>query len=181
MKETPRGAVAFVPATAARPFAERWLGLTLPAEPCSSIDPETIVTAFLTPLAGGALIGASAALLLMANGRIAGISGILGGLLGPAARGPGLAGGVPRGLLAGPWLFRLCRAGGRKPASRRPGRCWSRQGSSSDSGRGSARAAPAGTESAGLARLSPRSVAAVATFMAAAIATVFLVRHGVAR
>ena len=33
----------------------------------------------------------------------------------------------------------------------------------------------------GLARLSPRSLAAVATFMAAAIVTVFLVRHGVTR
>jgi len=40
----------------------------------------------LVSLGGGALIGAAAALLLLANGRIAGISGIVGGLLEPSGR-----------------------------------------------------------------------------------------------
>ncbi|WCS28471.1 YeeE/YedE family protein (plasmid) [Methylobacterium sp. NMS14P] len=147
------------------------------------------MTAFLAPLAGGALIGASAALLLLANGRIAGISGILGGLLdgrldgrlGAAARDLAWRAAFLVGLLAGPALYRL--AAGQWPDIR-VGASWpmliaagllvgfgTRLGSGCTSGHGVC----------GLARLSPRSLAAVATFMAAAIVTVFLVRHGVTR
>lgn len=43
----------------------------------------------LSALAGGILIGLSTVLLLLANGRIAGISGIVSGLLAPAVRGAG--------------------------------------------------------------------------------------------
>lgn len=93
------------------------------------------MTAFLAPLAGGALIGASAALLLLANGRIAGISGILGGLLdslfdrlfdspwgrrpatGPGAR-PSSSGSSPVPPCTG-WR----RATGRMSARARRGRC----------------------------------------------------------
>lgn len=143
------------------------------------------MTAFLAPLAGGTLIGASAALLLLANGRIAGISGILGGLLdgllGPAARDRAWRAAFLVGLLAGPALYRL--AAGHWPDVR-VGASWpmliaagllvgfgTRLGSGCTSGHGVC----------GLARLSPRSLAAVATFMAAAIVTVFLVRHGATR
>lgn len=139
------------------------------------------MTTFLPPLAGGALIGASAALLLLANGRIAGISGILGGLLGPSVRDGAWRAAFVIGLLAGPALFRL--GAGHWPEVR-IGASWpmlviagllvgfgTRLGSGCTSGHGVC----------GLARLSPRSFAAVATFMAAAIVTVFLVRHGVAR
>lgn len=42
-------------------------------------------------LAGGAIIGGAVALLLLFNGRIAGISGITGGLLSAGGRGAGLA------------------------------------------------------------------------------------------
>ncbi|MGU3466707.1 YeeE/YedE family protein [Methylobacterium sp. C33D] len=143
------------------------------------------MTAFLAPLAGGALIGASAALLLLANGRIAGISGILGGLLdgllGPAARDWSWRAAFLAGLLAGPALYRL--AAGQWPDVRADA-SWpmliaagllvgfgTRLGSGCTSGHGVC----------GLARLSPRSFAAVGTFMAAAIVTVFLVRHGVTR
>ena len=58
---------------------------------------------FLTPLAGGVLIGLSAVLLMALNGRVAGISGILGGLLPPdpaADRGWRLA--FLAGLVAAP-------------------------------------------------------------------------------
>ncbi|WP_430910308.1 YeeE/YedE family protein [Methylobacterium sp. sgz302541] len=139
------------------------------------------MNAFLPALAGGALIGASAALLLLANGRIAGISGILGGLLGTAARDGAWRIAFLVGLLAGPALFRL--TAGHWPEAR-IGASWpmlvaagllvgfgTRLGSGCTSGHGVC----------GLARLSPRSFAAVATFMAAAIVTVFLVRHGAAR
>ncbi len=139
------------------------------------------MNAYVPPLAGGALIGASAALLLLANGRIAGISGILGGLLGPSVRDGAWRTAFVIGLLAGPALFRL--GAGHWPEVR-VGASWpvlvvagllvgygTRLGSGCTSGHGVC----------GLARLSPRSLAAVATFMAAAIVTVFLVRHGVAR
>jgi uncharacterized membrane protein YedE/YeeE len=139
------------------------------------------VNLFLAPLAGGALIGAAAALLLLANGRIAGISGILGGLLGPSARDWAWRTAFVVGLLAGPALFRL--GAGHWPEVR-IGASWpmlvaagllvgfgTRLGSGCTSGHGVC----------GLARLSPRSFGAVATFMAAAMLTVFLVRHGMAR
>ena len=136
---------------------------------------------YLPPLAGGALIGASAALLLLANGRIAGISGILGGLLGPSVRDWAWRAAFLIGLLTGPALFRL--GAGHWPEIR-IGASWpilvvagllvgfgTRLGSGCTSGHGVC----------GLARLSPRSLAAVATFMAAAIVTVFVARHGLAR
>jgi uncharacterized membrane protein YedE/YeeE len=137
--------------------------------------------ASLAPFAGGALIGAAAALLLLANGRIAGISGIAGGLLGPAGRDAAWRAAFLVGLLLGPVLFRL--TAGHWPDLHVEA-SWpmlvvagllvgygTRLGSGCTSGHGVC----------GLARLSPRSLAAVATFMAAAIVTVFLVRHGVGR
>ncbi len=139
------------------------------------------MNAFLAPLAGGALIGASAALLLLANVRIAGISGILGGLLGPLSQEAMGRIAFLVGLVAGPILFRL--ATGHWPAVRLESSTpmlvvagllvgfGTRLGSGCTSGHGVC----------GLARLSPRSFAAVATFMAAAFLTVFLVRHGMPR
>jgi len=133
-----------------------------------------------TPLAstlGGMMIGAAAALLLAFNGRIAGISGIVGGLLGGAPRSDrswramfvaGLLGG---GLLLGWWW----------PAAFGPapdawlrlvagGLCvglGTRLGSGCTSGHGVC----------GISRLSPRSLAATATFMACGFLTVFVVDH----
>ncbi|MBB2960613.1 YeeE/YedE family protein [Methylobacterium sp. R2-1] len=139
------------------------------------------MTAFLAPLGGGALIGASAALLLLASGRIAGISGIAGGLLSPAGRDAVWRVAFLVGLLLGPVLYRL--AVGSWPEVRIEA-SWpliaaagllvgygTQLGSGCTSGHGVC----------GLARLSPRSIAAVVTFMATAIVTVFLVRHGVVR
>ena len=70
----------------------------------------------VSALIGGLLIGASAALLLVLNGRIAGISGILGGLVQPtAARSAGA--GFPGGLLIAPLAYRTF---GGVPSARRP-------------------------------------------------------------
>ena len=63
----------------------------------------SIAWAAFTPgaaLAGGALIGAAAAMLLLLNGRIAGISGVVGGLLKPVSGVCGLARLSPRSLVA---------------------------------------------------------------------------------
>ncbi len=126
--------------------------------------------------AGGLLIGAAAAMLVLFTGRIAGISGIAGGLL--TARRADIAWRVAflLGLLIAPALFRLY---GRLPFPR------------IDTGFGTLLVAgllvgvgtsygsgcTSGHGVCGLARLSPRSLVATLAFMAAGMATVFLVRH----
>jgi uncharacterized membrane protein YedE/YeeE len=135
----------------------------------------------LTPVSaaiGGALIGLSAALLMLLTGRIAGISGILGGCLTPAAPDRGWRLAFIGGLLLAPLTAMLLGYGVPHPAM--PASWWivigagllvgfgSRMGSGCTSGHGVC----------GIARLSPRSIAATAVFMATAIATVAIVRHG---
>ena len=127
-------------------------------------------------LAGGVLIGASASLLLLANGRVAGISGILGGLVQAdgAERSWRLAflGGLAAGGIA--LAFVLPSAFG-PPTVSLP---WvvvagilvgfgTRLGGGCTSGHGVC----------GLSRGSPRSAAATGTFMAVGALVVFLLRH----
>lgn len=128
-------------------------------------------------LAGGLLIGLAAALLLSFNGRIAGISGIMGGLLArPRAEEFGWRAAFVLGLLLAPALYRLFAD---LPESRIDAD-WatlvaaglmvgygSRLGSGCTSGHGVC----------GLSRLSPRSLVATLTFMAAGFVTVFVARH----
>ena len=128
-------------------------------------------------LAGGALIGLSAAGLILLNGRVAGISGIVGNLLSPGEdKGWRLA--FVAGLALSPWLYRLFAA---PPDIQLDERGWlliaagllvgygSRLGSGCTSGHGVC----------GLARLSPRSLAATLAFMATGFAVVRLMRHGI--
>ncbi|MBD0426477.1 YeeE/YedE family protein [Aquisalinus flavus] len=131
----------------------------------------------LSATAGGIMIGISAIMLMASLGRIAGISGILGGALSLTGgdRGwrvaflaglllPGvvvLAGIAPRpdiDFVANGWLLAL--------AGLLVG-FGTRLGSGCTSGHGVC----------GLARFSKRSLAATATFMAFGVATVFLIRH----
>ena len=125
---------------------------------------------------GGALIGLAAALLMLLSGRIAGISGILGESLNTGTdKGWRLA--FLAGLVAAPLLATL--AGYGVPSPQMPG-SWgvivlggllvgfgTRLGTGCTSGHGIC----------GIARLSPRSLAATALFMAAAIIVVFVTRH----
>lgn len=136
-----------------------------------------VLAAFWPSLAGGMMIGLSAAMLLIVNGRIAGISGIAGGLLGPVNADTSWRLAFLAGLILGPVTYLaaaghqpLMRIGASLPVLSVAGALvgfGTRLGSGCTSGHGVS----------GLARLSRRSVAAVATFMAAAILTVFLVRH----
>jgi uncharacterized protein len=127
-------------------------------------------------LIGGALIGAGASILLLLNGRIAGISGILGGLLlperGDAAWRFLFLLGLPIG--AGLWWYVNPTAGiritGSMPILIAGGFLvgfGSRVGSGCTSGHGVC----------GMARLSRRSLVATCTFMAAAFVTVYVTRH----
>lgn len=135
----------------------------------------------LTPLSGflgGALIGLSAALLMLLMGRIAGISGIFGGLLAPAASDRGWRVAFVAGLIAAP-LMASFFSGAALPSPTMPASMivivvagllvgfGSRMGGGCTSGHGVC----------GIARFSARSLIATAIFMAAAIATVAIARH----
>ena len=126
---------------------------------------------------GGLLIGLAAVLLLVANGRIAGVSGIVGGLL---SRKPGDI-GWRAAFVLGLWLgalvywaargalfeFETAAAPAVMIAAGFLVGYGTRLGSGCTSGHGVC----------GIARLSPRSMVATVVFMAAGIATVFVVRH----
>ena len=128
-------------------------------------------------LLGGALIGASAVLLMLGLGRIAGISGIVASLLPPAAPDRLWRLLFLAGLLAGPALAApfLGHDPVGLPAAGLPVHALAgllvgfgtRIGSGCTSGHGIC----------GLARLSPRSIAATGVFMLAGGATVFVMRH----
>ena len=130
-------------------------------------------------LGGGILIGMAAAMLMLFNGRIAGISGIVGGLLKPARRDIAWRAAFVAGLVATPVVYRLFMT---LPALRIDAG-WgvlllagflvglgSRYGAGCTSGHGVC----------GLSRLSFRSLVATATFMAKGFMTVFVIRHFVA-
>ncbi|TXM69954.1 YeeE/YedE family protein [Methylobacterium sp. WL12] len=134
------------------------------------------MSAFLPALAGGALIGLSVAMLLLLNGRIAGISGLVAGLGTDRGERRRVDAAFVAGLLFGPpafaWLagaWPEMRIVASLPVLVVAGLLvgfGTRLGSGCTSGHGVA----------GLARLSPRSLVAVLTFLAAGMATVALMR-----
>ena len=130
----------------------------------------------LSSLAGGLLIGVATAMFLLFNGRIAGISGILGGLLRPMAGDIAWRMAFVSGLVGAPLVYRLAAP---LPSVRIDAAMTTlvvagllvgvgtRYGSGCTSGHGVC----------GLSRLSPRSTVATASFMLAGFVTVFIVRH----
>lgn len=138
-----------------------------------------IDTTAFTPgaaLAGGLLIGLAAAVFILFNGRIAGISGILGGLIKPRLGDIAWRLAFIGGLIAAPVIYALfwqlpkisieansitLIAAGLIVGF------GTRLGSGCTSGHGVC----------GISRLSPRSIAATLIFMIAGFLTVFLVRH----
>lgn len=139
------------------------------------LEPGTIPAA----LTGGALIGLAAALMLAVNGRILGVSGIAAGLVASATSGGErllrvafllgmLAGGIaigrlfpqalPGALTGNQWVLGVAGVAVGF-GTRLGGGCTSGHGV------------------CGMARLSPRSLVATGTFMAAGIVTVYLIRH----
>ncbi len=132
----------------------------------------------LQSLLGGLLIGLAAALLLLFNGRIAGISGIVGGLFN--ARRQDIVWRVVfiAGLLVAPLLYRVFHPLPDVNIEAGKGTILlagllvgigTRYASGCTSGHGVC----------GLARLSPRSLVATAVFMVTAGLTVSILRHGV--
>ena len=132
-----------------------------------------------TPLAsfgGGLLIGLGAAVLLLANGRVAGVSGIAGGLLRPARGDIGWRLAFLLGLLAAPLGWLALQAMPPAQIDHTPALVavsgllvglGTRFGSGCTSGHGVC----------GIARLSPRSIVATVCFGAAGFVTVYVMRH----
>ncbi|HVM80570.1 MAG TPA: YeeE/YedE thiosulfate transporter family protein [Stellaceae bacterium] len=127
---------------------------------------------------GGILIGLSAALLWLMNGRVAGISGILGGLAqaGPGDRAWRVA--FLAGMVAAPLLYAATRPSGLAPVTIASSPVLlisagllvgfgTRLGGGCTSGHGVC----------GIARLSIRSLVATAAFMGTALFVVFVMRH----
>ncbi|MBV7575135.1 YeeE/YedE family protein [Pseudomonas sp. PDM32] len=130
----------------------------------------------LSALIGGLLIGTAATLFVLFNGRIAGISGIVGGLLRPLAGDVAWRIAFVLGLLMAPLLYRLnaplptLQIDAGYPLLIVAGilvGIGTRYGAGCTSGHGVC----------GLSRLSPRSGVATAVFMSAGFVTVFVVRH----
>lgn len=133
-----------------------------------------------TPIAsliGGALIGLAAVLLMLMQGRIAGISGIASRLL-PPWRG-GIAGplGFVLGLAAAPFAVMLATGAPVRQAVSSNLGLMAVAGLLVGFGSVWGNGCTSGHGVCGIARLSRRSLVATALFMAAGIATVFLVRH----
>jgi uncharacterized membrane protein YedE/YeeE len=127
-------------------------------------------------LAGGVLIGIAAAMFVLLNGRIAGISGVIGGLFKPVKGDVVWRAAFVLGLVGSPVAYALfaplpvprmdAQFGALVVAGLLVG-VGTRYGSGCTSGHGVC----------GLARLSPRSLVATAAFMGAGFATVFVARH----
>jgi uncharacterized membrane protein YedE/YeeE len=132
-----------------------------------------------TALAGGALIGLAASLFVLFNGRIAGISGILGGLLEWPAGDIAWRLAFLLGLIAAPLAWSLFAP---LPAVRIEAGTATLVAAGLLVGLGTRYGAgcTSGHGVCGLSRLSPRSLVATASFMAAGFATVFIVRHLIA-
>ncbi|NUU00623.1 YeeE/YedE family protein [Herbaspirillum robiniae] len=127
-------------------------------------------------LAGGIDIGLAAAAMILFNGRIAGISGILGGLLRAASGERGWRAAFVAGLVAAPLLGAL--AGWHAPPHIDAG--WPAviaAGFMVGVGTRYAGGCTSGHGVCGISRGALRSVAATATFMAAGFVTVFVLRH----
>jgi len=135
-------------------------------------------------LGGGALIGLAAAALLLLNGRILGVSGILNGVLDRAAwpgrtaeRGDidwriALLVGVVVGAGVAGWA-----SGAPAPRTGFPGWALAVAGLLVGAGTRLGSGCTSGHGICGIARLSPRSIVATAVFMATGFATVYLLRH----
>lgn len=127
-------------------------------------------------LAGGALIGVAASLFVLLNGRVAGISGVLGGLLRPSLGDVGWRMAFVAGLTAAPaiWLlfgalpeFTVDANNGLLVVAGLVVGVSTRYGAGCTSGHGVC----------GLSRFSYRSLVATLAFMAAGFACVYVVRH----
>ena len=133
---------------------------------------------YLIALIGGGLIGVSAVLLMALTGRIAGISGIVAGLLPPKpAEDRTWRIAFILGLLLAPTLLVILTGDNRIGVPTAGPLVLVAAGLLVGVGTAIGNGCTSGHGICGISRLSMRSVAATATFVAAAMITVFIVRH----
>jgi uncharacterized membrane protein YedE/YeeE len=125
-------------------------------------------------LAGGLLIGAGAALLLLAEGRVAGISGVVGGLLRPRPGSVAWRVWFLAGLIGGGALFALAR--GAQPLAPARAPLLVASGLLVGFGTRLSGGCTSGHGVCGVGRLSRRSIVATLIFMATGALAVLLVR-----
>jgi uncharacterized protein len=135
----------------------------------------------LTPLSGlfgGVLIGLAAAMLMVLTGRLAGVSGIVGGLLQarPADQGWRIA--FVAGLIAAPLIAALFGAPLPRPAMTQNFALVATTGLLVGFGSRMGNGCTSGHGVCGFARLSARSIAATVIFMVTAVVAIALLRHG---
>lgn len=130
-------------------------------------------------LSGGIILGVASALFILINGRVLGISGILGGLLPPKAGDTLWRIAFLAGMFAAPWVFNLLAPADLITTPQIDADTimliiagllvgiGTRYGSGCTSGHGVC----------GLSRMSPRSLVATVSFMATGFLTVYVVRH----
>jgi prolipoprotein diacylglyceryltransferase len=150
----------------------RWMSLTRRTP--LSVDQ---VGDFLTWLIGGVLIGLGAVILMAFNGRIAGMTAMLGGVLEPQKADNRWRLAFLAGAIAAPLIATLLGAEF-SFAAPTTGIALAIGGVIVGIGVTYGSGCTSGHGVCGLARLSPRSFVATATFMVTTFATVTLIRHG---
>lgn len=130
-----------------------------------------------TAVAGGLLIGFSALLLLLAIGRIAGVTGIIFGLLPGRPGEQGWRWAFLGGLLLGTLLMRPIEGLAFEPRQDFPLLALLAAGFLVGYGTRMSNGCTSGHGVCGLGRRSPRSLSATVTFLTVAMLTVFTLRH----
>ena len=130
-------------------------------------------------LIGGLLLGVASAVFILINGRILGISGILGGLLPPKMGDTAWRLAFLLGMLAAPTVFMALAPPGLASEPRIDAGFWTVIAAGLLVGIGTryASGCTSGHGVCGLSRLSPRSLVATLSFMGAGFFIVYIVRH----
>jgi uncharacterized protein len=133
----------------------------------------TPVSAF----SGGILIGLAATLLLLFNGRIAGISGMMNGLIGASRSEMAWRMAFLAGIVIGAFLFHQIMPEFHQPRENFPVWLLALGGFLVGFGTRMGNGCTSGHAVCSIARFSIRSIAATLTFMASGFLTVYFIRH----
>jgi uncharacterized membrane protein YedE/YeeE len=176
VKQTAHGSNS-IPPNFAGANANVYLSKYIPAAACGWTLPAMTNFTPYSALMGGLLIGSAASLLLWLDGRVAGVSGILSGLLPPSSGEAVWRVLFIVGLIGGVALWYTVHGHAPRARADFPGALLIVGGLLVGVGTGLAHGCTSGHGVCGLARRSPRSLVATLTFMLVAVGTTYLVRH----
>ena len=138
---------------------------------------QTLMEPILQAVVGGMLIGVAASALLVVDGRIAGVSGILSGMLPPRSPDGAWRASFVAGLVAGGLCLGALASDPFHGLTQTPYAALVSAGLLVGFGASRANGCTSGHGVCGVSRLSTRSIVATLTFMCAGALTVFVVRH----